>query len=90
MTLVKNMQILGHFFEPLYQTKKQGKTYNVSAIMAKGYKYHQEREWNAGYVDEVRDRQRLMLFRIVNAINREQELVAPMVIAYLMGWGDSI
>jgi hypothetical protein len=34
-----------------YQTKKQGKSYNVSAIMAKGYEYHQERERNAGYVD---------------------------------------
>jgi hypothetical protein len=31
-----------------------------------------------------------MLFRVVNAISREQELAAPMVIAYLMGWGDSI
>lgn len=78
------------FYATTYQTKKQGKTYNVSAIMAKGYEYHQERERNAGYVDEVRDRQRLMLFRVVNAINREQELAAPMVIAYLMGWGDSI
>ena len=31
-----------------------------------------------------------MLFRIMNAVNREQELATPMVIAYLMGWGDSI
>lgn len=26
-----------------------------------------------------------MLFRLINPINREQELAAPMVISYLMG-----
>lgn len=78
------------FYATTYQTKKQGKNYNVSAVMVKGYEYHLEREDSNGYVDEVRDRQRLMLFRVINAINREQELAAPMVIGYLMGWGDCI
>jgi len=32
--------------------------------------------------------QHLLLFRLVNAINREQELVAPMVVSYLMGFGE--
>lgn len=78
------------FYVTTYQTKKQGKNYNVSAVMAKGYEYHLEKQQNIGYIDELQDQQRLMLFHIVNAINCKQELAAPMVIAYLMGWGDSI
>jgi len=30
-----------------------------------------------------------MLFRLVNTVNHEQELAAPMVMSYLMGWGDT-
>ena len=30
-----------------------------------------------------------MIFRLVHAINREQELAEPMVISYLMNWGDT-
>ena len=40
-------------------------------------------------MDSLCDQQRLLLFRLVHAINREQELAAPMVISYLMGWGDT-
>lgn len=40
------------------------------------------------YIRSLREQQRLLLFRVVHAINREQELAAPMVISYLMGWGD--
>ncbi|KAF7349988.1 ATP-dependent DNA helicase [Mycena venus] len=74
-----------------YAIKPQKLVYNVSAIFAKGYAYHLaqlDRE-RAQEVDEIRDQQRLLLFRLVHTINREQELGAPMVISYLMGWGDS-
>ena len=61
--------------------------------MAKGYAYHLEQiasnSKTFDYVDELRDTQRLLVFRLVHAINREQELAAPMVISYLMGWGDT-
>lgn len=32
--------------------------------------------------------QRLLLFRLLHSINREQEIAAPMVDSLLMGWGD--
>lgn len=59
----------------------------MSAVMAQAFAYHLDRP-KAAYVDHLRDQQRLLLFRLVHAINREQELAAPMVISYLMGWGD--
>ena len=68
-----------------YQTKKQGQNFNMSAVLTKGYAYHCQRP----YIDSLRDQQRLLLFRLVHCINREQELAAPMVISYLMGWGDT-
>ena len=70
-----------------YAAKKQGKTYNLSAILAKGYAYHLKRP--STYIADLRDQQRLLLFRLVHTINREQELAAPMVISYLMGWEDT-
>lgn len=75
------------FYVTSYAAKKQGKNYNVSAIMADGYAYHLEHP-KSEYVDSIRDQQRLLLFRLVHSINREQELAGPMVISYLMGWGD--
>ena len=38
---------------------------------------------------ELQERQKLLLFRAMNVITREQELAAPLVMSYLMGWGDS-
>ena len=73
-----------------YVAKKQNKSYNASAVMAKTYAYHLEHiQGPSSYVEEVRDVQRLLLFRLVNALNGEQELAAPMVVSYLMGWGDT-
>ncbi|KAA1476553.1 hypothetical protein DENSPDRAFT_785185 [Dentipellis sp. KUC8613] len=74
------------FYTTGYAAKKQNKTHNMSAIMAKGYAYHRKR---SSYLDTIREDQQKMLFRLVHAINREQELAAPMVISYLMGWGDT-
>ncbi|THU78170.1 hypothetical protein K435DRAFT_700671 [Dendrothele bispora CBS 962.96] len=70
-----------------YATKKQKKNHNVSAVMAKGFAYHLNHP-RPEYADQVKDTQRLFLFRLVNSLNREQELAAPIVMAYLMGWGD--
>ncbi|KAJ6625144.1 hypothetical protein B0H10DRAFT_1747141, partial [Mycena sp. CBHHK59/15] len=76
-----------------YAAKPQQLNYNVSAILAKGYAIHlarlaQDRD-TLQVVDDLRDKQRLLLFRLVHTINREQELGAPMVMSYLMGWGDT-
>lgn len=75
------------FYTTVYAAKKQGKHHNLSAILAEGFSYNLEHP-NPLYMDSIRDQQRLLLFRLVHAINREQELGAPMVISYLMGWGD--
>ena len=42
-----------------YATKKQNKHHNLSGIMAKGFAYHVE---NADYLDNIRERQRLLFF----------------------------
>lgn len=73
------------FYVSSYAAKKQGKNFNTSAVMAKGYAYHTN---HSAYISNLRDNQRLLIFRLVHAINREQELAAVMVISYLMGWGD--
>jgi len=74
------------FYITSYQTKKQGRNFNMSAVLAKGFAYHVKR---TSYNETIRDQQRLLLFRLVNTINLEQELAAPMVVSYLMGWGDT-
>nr|VWO93936.1 Vacuolar protein sorting-associated protein 4 [Ganoderma boninense] len=75
------------FYVSSYTGKKQGKNYNMSAVMADAFAYHESHPLPQ-YAQQIREQQRLLLFRIINAVNREQELAAPMVISYLMGWGD--
>lgn len=53
--------------------------------MARGYAFHGQCSNKA---QTLRDDQHLLIFRLVHTINREQELAAPMVMLYLMGWGD--
>ena len=77
-------------YTTMYLAKKQGQNYNASAVMAKGYAYHLDHSSEtSAYLDDMRNTQRLLLFRLVHALNKEQELAAPMVISYLMGWGDT-
>ena len=37
----------------------------------------------------IQEKHRLLLFRLSHAINREQEIAGPLVMSYLMGWGDT-
>ena len=76
------------FYVSSYAAKKQGRSYNLSSIMATTYAYHL-RYPNDAYIDNIRFEQNALLRRITNAINREQEIAAPMVMSYLMGWGDT-
>ncbi|KAJ8516236.1 hypothetical protein ONZ45_g6447 [Pleurotus djamor] len=69
-----------------YASKKQGRNFNTSAIMAQAFAYHTAR---TPYSEDLRQQQRKLVFRLVHAMNKEQELAAPMVVSYLMGWGDS-
>ncbi|EMD35470.1 hypothetical protein CERSUDRAFT_75059 [Gelatoporia subvermispora B] len=75
------------FYIGAYALKKQQPTSSLSAIVADGYSYHTA-HMKPEYVHKVREQQRLLLFRLVNTVNREQELAGPMVVSYLMGWGD--
>lgn len=69
-----------------YSAKKQGHYHNLSAVMAQGHAYHLTR---TDYRDSLMDDQRKLLLRVVQSINRQQELSGPMVVAYLMGWRDT-
>ncbi|KAH7926341.1 hypothetical protein BV22DRAFT_1009279 [Leucogyrophana mollusca] len=69
-----------------YQTKKQNKNNNVSAVMAQSLAYHGE---HSNHSQTLLDRNRLLLFRCQHSINREMELSGPQVVSYLMGWGDT-
>ena len=73
------------FYVSFYAAKKQGKNFNTSAVMVKGYAYHTN---HSEYIDNLHDKQWLLIFHLVHTINHKQELAAVMVILYLMGWGD--
>ncbi len=75
------------FYVTGYAAKKQGRNFNTSAILAEGYAYHIKHP-NPNYINRIRHNQRLMLFRLIHAVNHEQELSSCMVMSYLMGWGD--
>lgn len=74
------------WYSTCYQTKKQQKTHNMSALLAQGVAYHVH---NQNLASELRDRNRLLLFRCFQALNREAEFSGPQVMMYLMGWGDT-
>ncbi|KAM6489673.1 hypothetical protein JOM56_012875, partial [Amanita muscaria] len=76
------------FYVTSYAAKKQGKHFNLSSILADAFAFHVNHP-QPDHINDIRDRQRLLLFRLVHAINREQELSAPMVMTYLMNWGDT-
>jgi hypothetical protein len=75
------------WYQTAYQTKKQSKTFNMSALLAKTLMYHTQQ---SAYLDDIRERNRLLVFRCFQTINRENELSGPQVIMYLKGWGDVI
>lgn len=69
-----------------YTTKRQDKTHNRSALLARAFAYHEDQSQQAL---DARNNHRLLLSRCLTTLNREQELSGPQVISYLMGWGDS-
>lgn len=70
-----------------YGTKSQNNSFNYSALVARGVMYDL-RHKDPKYVWDVREQGRQLLSRCSNAINYEQEMSAPQVMSYLMGWGD--
>ncbi|KIL55393.1 hypothetical protein M378DRAFT_188670 [Amanita muscaria Koide BX008] len=68
-----------------YATKPQKRLFNASALLASSLAFHYE---DNTYIDDVKARSRLLLFRCFQGLNRQQEQSAPQVISYLMGWDD--
>jgi hypothetical protein len=75
------------FYVTSYTAKKQGKNHNISAVITQAFCEHLEKT-TSDMSENIYEEKRLLVFRLINAINREQEIAAPMVISYLMGWGD--
>lgn len=69
-----------------YATKKQASSHNQSALAGKGLRFHQKK---VSYLDDIREQNKMLLFRCLQALNREMEYSAPQVISHMMGWGDS-
>ncbi|KAJ3818428.1 hypothetical protein F5878DRAFT_494346, partial [Lentinula raphanica] len=73
------------YYFTTYATKKRDKSTNESAILAKRYAYHQKQEADNVNYEQV---SRRLITRCATSLNRSQELSAPEVISYVMGWGD--
>ncbi|KAF8576528.1 hypothetical protein K439DRAFT_1367001, partial [Ramaria rubella] len=74
------------FYICCYNTKKQARSYNTSALLAEGLAYHNTDD---KYMEDHRERNRFLLFQCLHTLNWEQELSGPIVISLLMGWGDT-
>jgi Helitron helicase-like domain at N-terminus len=75
------------YYVTTYVAKKQGQAYNVAAVLTKGFNYHKEHPLPE-YISQLKESSCMLIFRLVHAINREQEIAALMAMSYLMGWGD--
>ncbi|KAJ3910766.1 hypothetical protein F5877DRAFT_55925, partial [Lentinula edodes] len=73
------------YYITTYSTKKRDRSTNQSAILAQRLAYHHEQERRSADVVEA---SRKLVMRCATALNHQQELSAPEVISYLMGWGD--
>jgi hypothetical protein len=70
-----------------YATKKQGRSFNQSAVVAKTYAYLEK---NSKTILDARNRNRMFIFRCGMSLNREMEFSSQQAMAYLMGYGDTI
>jgi hypothetical protein len=68
-----------------YAAKKQKRSHNVSALLARNYVFHHQDDVETR---GIQDANRLMVMRCVDSLNREQELAAPLIMSHLMGWGE--
>jgi hypothetical protein len=68
-----------------YATKKQQRSSNVSALLAKRVAFHlaEERRHN-----DLTDINKRLIQRCANTLTRDREFSGPEIISYLMGWGD--
>lgn len=68
-----------------YATKKQQRSSNISALLAKRLAFHNRQEVNKSDFAALNRR---LIQRCANALTRDREFSAPEIISYLTGWGD--
>ena len=68
-----------------YVAKKQKESFNISALLAKSFAFHNKSRPVGVNLAAMNKR---LIQKCANSLSREQELSAPQVISYLMGWGD--
>ncbi len=68
-----------------YVAKKQNNSSNTSALLAKTFAFHCSNDKTSPDLFAMNKK---MLQCCANSLTRQQELSAPEVISYLMGWGD--
>jgi len=73
------------FYLTQYVAKKQQRSSNTSALLAKSLAFHKEKK---KYTLDVNLVNKHLIQRCANTLSHEQEFSGPEVISYLMGWGD--
>ena len=73
------------FYITNYSAKKQNRTSNVSALLAKTLAFHNN---NTKNFEDLLQSNKLLLQRCANTLNRYCEFSILEVISYLMGWND--
>jgi hypothetical protein len=68
-----------------YIAKKQNASSNTSALLANTFAFHHSTEPQSHDLTSLNKK---LIQRCGNTLSREQELSAPEVVSYLMGWGD--
>lgn len=68
-----------------YATKKQQRSSNITAIIAKKYAFHKH---SIKRDSDIKKANKLLIQRCANAFSSCHEFSAPEIMSYLMGWGD--
>jgi hypothetical protein len=68
-----------------YASKKQQRSSNVSALLAKRVAFHTVEERDRTDLADINKR---LIQRCANTLSRDREFSGPEIMAYLMGWGD--
>lgn len=69
----------------IYVGKKWKFSSNMSALLANTFVFHQ---WDENNSQDLKVLNKKLIQCCANTLSRQQELSAPEVISYLMGWGD--
>ena len=68
-----------------YASKKQQRSSNVSALLAKRVAFHTVEERGRTDIANINKR---LIQRCANTLTRDREFSGPEIMSYLMGWGD--